>query len=47
MVVTPADVADVSQVDKLLYGEVNVVCTDSGYTGVEMREVHPGRKFIW
>ena len=32
---TPANVADVTQVDRLLHGEENVVCADAGYTGVE------------
>ena len=27
--------ADVTQVDKLLHGDENVVCADAGYTGVE------------
>jgi IS5 family transposase len=27
-------VADVTQVDKLLHGDENVVCADDGYTGV-------------
>ncbi len=29
--------ADVTQVDKLLHGDENVVCADDGYTGVEKR----------
>ena len=32
---TAATVADVTQVDKLLHGDENVVCADAGYTGVE------------
>lgn len=42
-----ANVADVTQVDRLLYGEENVVCADAGYTGVEKREEHAGRQVIW
>ncbi|WP_420492606.1 transposase [Pseudomonas savastanoi] len=34
-------------VAKLLHGEENVVCADAGYTGVEKREEHAGRKVIW
>ncbi|HCL3980718.1 TPA: transposase, partial [Pseudomonas aeruginosa] len=41
------NVADVTQVDKLLHGEENVVCADAGYTGVEKREEHAGRQVIW
>jgi IS5 family transposase len=44
---TAANVADVTQVDKLLHGDENVVCTDAGYTGVEKRPEHEGRKIIW
>ncbi len=47
VVVTAANVADVTQVAKLLHGEENVVCADAGYTGVEKREEHAGRKVIW
>ncbi len=47
VVVTAANVADVTQVDKLLHGEENVVCADAGYTGVEKREEHAGREAIW
>ena len=45
--VTSANVADVTQVDKLLHGEENMVAADAGYTGVEKREEHEGRKVIW
>ena len=38
--VTAANIADVTQVDKLLHGAENVVCADAGYTGVEKREEH-------
>lgn len=47
VVVTAANVADVTQVDKLLHGEENVVCADAGYTGVEKHEEHAGREVIW
>jgi IS5 family transposase len=40
---TSANVADVTQVDKLLHGAQNVVCADAGYTGVEERTEHDGR----
>ena len=45
--VTAANVADVTQVDKLLHGEENMVAADAGYTGVEKPEAHEGRKVIW
>ena len=44
---TAANVADVTQVDRLLPGEENVVCADAGYTGIEIREEHAGRQVIW
>ena len=44
---TAANVADVTQVGQLLHGVENVVCTDAGYTGVEKRPEHEGRKVIW
>jgi IS5 family transposase len=44
---TAANVADVTQVGKLLHGDENVVCTDAGYTGVEKRPEHADRKVIW
>lgn len=47
VVVTAANVADITQVDKLLHGEENVVCVDAGYTGVEKRPEHEGRQVIW
>jgi IS5 family transposase len=37
-------VADVTQVDKLLHGDENVVCADAGYTGVEKRPSMPTEK---
>ena len=44
---TAANVADVTQVDKLLHDGENVVCADAGYTGVEKRLEHEGRQVIW
>lgn len=44
---TAATVADVTQVDKLLHGDENVVCTDADYTGVEKRSEHADREVIW
>jgi len=43
---TPANVADGTQVDKLLHGDENVICADAGYTGVEKRSEHEGRYAI-
>ena len=47
MVGTAANVADVTQVNKLLHGDENVVRADAGYTGVEKRPEHEGRQVIW
>jgi IS5 family transposase len=47
VLVTAANVADVTQVEKLLHGEENVVCADAGYTGIEKRPEHEGRQVIW
>lgn len=47
VMVTAANVAEVTQVDKLLHGEENVVCADAGYTGIEKRPEHDGREVIW
>lgn len=45
---TPANAADVTQVDKLLHGEETHVCGDAGYTGVQKRDEHKERKqVIW
>ena len=44
---TAANVADVTQVEKLLHGEENMVGADAGYTGVEKRAEHEGREVIW
>ena len=47
VVVTAANVADITQVDKLLHGEENAVCADAGYTGIEKREEHADRSVMW
>ena len=47
VVVTAANIADITQVDKLLHGEENAVCADAGYTGIEKREEHADRSVIW
>ena len=44
---TAANVADVTQVDQLLHGEENVVCTDADYTGVEKRPEHAVPEVSW
>jgi len=44
---TAANVADVTQVDKLLHGEKNRVGADADYTGVEKCPEHEGQKVIW
>lgn len=44
---TAANVADVTQIDKLLHGKENMVGADAGYTGVEKRPEHEGREVIW
>jgi len=44
---TAANVADVTQAGKLLHGEESTVSADAGYTGVEKRAEHAGRKVIW
>ena len=44
---TAANVADVTQVYKLLHGEENVVGADADCTGVEKRPEHEGREVIW
>jgi IS5 family transposase len=44
---TPANVADVTQVDQLLHGEETYVSGDAGYTGVEKPpEHHQHRQMI-
>ncbi|MFU6991488.1 IS5 family transposase [Pseudomonas paraeruginosa] len=47
VVSTAANVADITQVDRLLHGKENVVCADAGYVGVEKRKEHDGRSVIW
>ncbi|MGR1217444.1 IS5 family transposase [Metapseudomonas otitidis] len=44
---TAANVADVTQVDRLLHGEEKAVHADAGYTGVEKRPEHEGSQVIW
>ncbi|MNO59057.1 hypothetical protein D3C76_496350 [compost metagenome] len=44
---TAVNVADVTQIHKLLHGEENVVCADAGNAGVEIRPEHAGREVIW
>lgn len=41
---TAANVADITQVDKLLHGEENMVGADAGYTGVEMATARTSRR---
>jgi len=43
--VTPANEADVTQVDKLLHGKEKSVHADAGYTGAEKRAGKRGRKW--
>ncbi len=47
MVVTAANVADVTQANTLLQGAENAVCADAGYTEVEKREEQGRRQVIW
>lgn len=48
LVGTAANAGDVTQVDKLLHGEETHVCGDAGYTGVQKRDEHKGRKqVVW
>jgi len=44
---TTANVADVTQVAKLLHGEENALYSDAGYTGVEKPEERENREVIW
>ena len=44
---TAANVADVTQVDKLLHGAESYVSGDSGYTGAAKRPEHAERDVIW
>lgn len=41
---TAANVADISQVHKLLHGKEDTVCGDSGYTGLEKRQEMASRR---
>lgn len=47
LVGTAANVADVTQVDKLLHGEETYVCGDAGYSSVDKRPENQDRKMIW
>lgn len=40
---TAANVADVTQMHKLLHGKEGTACGDSGYTGVDKREEKPSK----
>jgi len=44
---TAANVAGITQVDKLLHGDENMVGAEVGYTGVERRPEHEGHQVIW
>jgi len=44
---TAVNVVGVTHVTELLHGDENAVYADAGYTGVEKREEHDGRKVIW
>jgi IS5 family transposase len=44
---TPANVADVTQVDGLLHGKEELVFGDAGYQGVDKREAHGEREVQW
>lgn len=43
---TAANVADVTQVAKLLHCEENAMYADAGYTGVEQRDEHENHEVI-
>ncbi|SEQ35007.1 transposase, IS5 family [Pseudomonas cuatrocienegasensis] len=43
---TAANVADITQVGKLLHGDESMVGGDAGFTGVDKRPEHEGRKVI-
>lgn len=47
LVETAANVADITQVDKLLPGEENMVRADAGYAGIKKRPEHEGSEGIW
>lgn len=44
---TAANVPDVTQVDRLLHGDENMVGADAGHTGVEKHPEHAGRNVVW
>ncbi len=44
---TAANVDDVTQADKLVHGEEDMVSRDAGYTGIEKRAEHADRQVIW
>lgn len=43
---TASNVADVTQIDKLLHGSENVDCAETGYNSIETREEQTGRQVI-
>lgn len=47
VVTTAANVADVTQTDKLLHGREQVVYADAGYTGADKRGALQGKKMRW
>jgi transposase, IS5 family len=47
VVVTAANVADVTQTDKLLHGEEEAVFADAGYTGADKREELKDKQVDW
>jgi len=47
VVATAVSVADVTQTDKLLHGQEQVVFADAGYTGADKREELKDRWFYW
>jgi len=47
VVSTAANVADVTQTDKLLHGKEKVVYADAGYTGADKREELKGKELRW
>ncbi len=44
---TAANVADVTQVARLLHADENAVYAHPGYTSVEKRDEHGNREVIW
>ena len=43
---TTASADDIMHVDRLLYGEENVVCADAGYTGGEAPQASKPRRHL-